>query len=336
MNSGEHAPTPMRGRNRTRKKTSTGSEWIVEDVASEDTLAQGRNTVDGDEQSSVAPKRRRGSDVDSELDSFLDLLHSRKNQQKSRLSNNHLSNVIPEYNLSSKDQNIDSWLRKVNECVNIYDWDEKQTIHFALQKLTGLAKKWYEALPSLVYNWTDWQEKLRKAFPDERNYGQLLQEMLARTSRFNENLQEYFYDKLSLLNRCEITGKKAVDCIIHGLVDKSIRNGAQTLCCNEPEDLLVFLISQRTTEQFNFKKRVDFMNQGRNTVGTAAPTARLLNESEVVCYNCRKQGHPFYKCPNPITRCQKRRRVGHDSELCKLTPLSNSKENKTPVNEKKE
>lgn len=32
---------------------------------------------------------------------------------------------------------IDSWIRKVNECSVIYEWNEKQTTHFALQNFLG-------------------------------------------------------------------------------------------------------------------------------------------------------------------------------------------------------
>ncbi|XP_073950889.1 LOW QUALITY PROTEIN: uncharacterized protein [Choristoneura fumiferana] len=40
----------------------------------------------------------------------------------------------------NKTQTVERWLRKVNECAAIYDWDEKQIVHYSLQKLTGLAK----------------------------------------------------------------------------------------------------------------------------------------------------------------------------------------------------
>lgn len=230
-----------------------------------------------------------------------------------QLHNNQMNNVIPEFDPASKAQNIDSWLRKVNECTCIYGWDQKLTMHFALQKLVGLAKKWYEALPSVNYDWDEWQAKLRKAFPNEQNYGQLLEEMLARTTRHNENLRDYFYDKLSLLNRCEIKGQKAVDCVIHGILDKSVRNGAQALNCREPEDLLNFLNSQRPTDFTFIKKRTE--NRATNPVPSSS-------ESNLTCFNCRLKGHTFQKCPNPIVKCQKCFRVGHDSETCRLLPLT--------------
>lgn len=241
-----------------------------------------------------------------------------------RLGNNHLNNIVPEFDPSGKSQSIDSWLNKVNECRNIYEWDEKQVIHFALQKLTGLAKKWLESLPTVIYTWDEWQAKLKKAFPSEQNYGRLLEEMLNRTTRASESIREYFYDKLTLLNRCGITGRKAVDCVIYGITDKSIRNGAQALNCGEPEDLLSYLSSQRLANHAPFaanhassaRKHLDHTVNYRSTSGPST-TSR-----DITCFNCRTRGHGYTKCPNPIIKCDKCHRVGHDTPTCKLDPLT--------------
>ena len=91
-------------------------------------------------------------------------------------------NILPSFDPSSKNQRIDIWLKKVNECASVYGWDEKTIVHFAMQKLEGLAKTWYESLNSILFSWTEWQDKLRKAFPCEQNYGQFLEDMLRRKS----------------------------------------------------------------------------------------------------------------------------------------------------------
>lgn len=92
-------------------------------------------------------------------------------------------NILPNFDPTSKNQRIDIWLRKVNECATVYGWDEKTIVHFAMQKLQGLAKVRYEGLNTILYTWTEWQEKLMSAFPCEQNYGQLLEDMLKRKSK---------------------------------------------------------------------------------------------------------------------------------------------------------
>lgn len=310
-------PSPSRTSGQRPRRRVTTTPWTVEDVQQPvEPVALLPPTAS--QQNTQAELPASTSVTGLTVDQVLQLVNvlQRDNKDKSSFNNNHLNNVIPEFDPSSKTQSIESWVRKVNECACIYDWNEKQTIHFALQKLVGLAKKWFEALPSVVHSWNSWQEKLIKAFPNEQNYGQLLEEMLSRTTRSGESYREYFYDKLTLLNRCEIQKKKAVQCITHGILDKSVRNSAQALNCEEPEDLLDFLNSQRPPDTTFVKKRSD----GLNRVSSNSPA--VSSERSIVCFNCRAKGHSFTKCPKPLTKCQKCHRVGHDTSDCKLSPLT--------------
>lgn len=268
------------------------------------------------------PRKRTRATEGLTAEDLLQLITAiQRNSSKTTLN----TNVVPEFDPDNKSQDVDRWLKKVNECSSIYGWDEKQTIHYSLQKLCGLAKKWYESLPSLDFSWDEWQSKFKKAFPNDVNYGKLLEEMLNRKSRTDETLRDYFYDKLSLLSRCEIVGRKAVDCIIYGIADSSIRNGAQALKCTEPEGLLSYLASQQTTlsKDFmrgnlatnTFRKR-DF--RGNNLQNRHSSSIRDI---ELICFNCNERGHTFRSCRKPIIKCTKCSRVGHDSENCARRPL---------------
>lgn len=285
--------------------------WVIEEVEAEaEVRPEDHRPLSCKEPSS---NTEFSADEVAKLISFLN-----KTKSSQGLNSNQLNNIVPEFDPSSKSQSIDSWLNKVNECSSIYDWDGKQTVHFALQKLTGLAKKWLEALPTVVYSWCEWQVKLRKAFPNEQNYGRLLEEMLNRTTRSNESLREYFYDKLSLINRCEIVGKKAVDCVVHGIADRSIRTGAQALNCGEPEDLLNYLSSQGIAGSNQFvKKRLESISSSQ-----PANNVSQFSSENITCFNCKEKGHSFNKCPKPITKCQKCHRVGHDFPNCRLEALT--------------
>lgn len=121
-------------------------------------------------------------------------------------------NVIPEFDPSDGSQNIESWIHKVNECATIYSWNENQICHYALAKLTGLAKRWYQGLPSLLFSWEQWMEKLKSAFPSTENYGDLLQRMLQLRCKVGQPLDVYYYEKMILINKCEISERKAVGC----------------------------------------------------------------------------------------------------------------------------
>lgn len=152
---------------------------------------------------SRAPSRRMHRDLPdndlpdtthSLLNNFLDVLTNVKGQATNKLS---LSNVIPEFDPLSKDQTIVTWLTKVEECADIYDWDEREIIHFALPKLTGVVKQWYQSQSTVLYTWTEWKRKLIESFPCRQDYAELLSEMLAKRVRYGESLEQYYYTKIS-------------------------------------------------------------------------------------------------------------------------------------------
>lgn len=174
-----------------------------------------------------------------------------------------MSNVIPEFDPMCKTETVLSWLTKVKECAEIYEWDEREIIHYALPKLTGLAKSWYQSLPSVKYTWLEWKTKLIESFPCRENYADLLSEMLALKVKYGEPLEQYYYAKLNLLNRCQISGRKAVDCILSGIEDRAIKLGAQAAEFRTPELVLKYLKSVKVGQT---RYHTKIQNRSRNEV----------------------------------------------------------------------
>lgn len=321
-----------RRRNRSNDtETSTDSSIERERRRKKRQRRRRRRTRSSSPESNQRPSTSRQSNAALSPEDMVKILSVLQGMpSKSTLSFNQNLNVIPEFDPNNKSQTTERWLNKVNECSVIYGWDERQTMHFALQKLCGLAKKWYESLPTVNYTWVEWQDKLIKAFPNEENYGKLLEEMLLRVSRPEESLREYFYEKLSLVTRCEIRGRKAVECIIYGITAISIRNGAQALKCNEPEDLLNYLVSQhpqpRTLASTNYRRRdhqrLNNSFNASNSPTTKTTTASPTTNNQSHCFNCQEKGHFFDSCPKPLIKCRKCFRIGHDSENCNRKPLA--------------
>ncbi|XP_022836865.1 uncharacterized protein LOC111364243, partial [Spodoptera litura] len=243
-------------------------------------------------------------------------------------------NVIPEFDPSKRTQTVETWINKVNECSQIYNWTERQTLHYALPKLAGLAQKWYQGLPSMLFSWSEWQNKLKLAFPSDQNYGQLLTEMLACRAEFGESLEEYFYQKVVLLNRCNIHGKNAIDCILFGIEDRSVRTSAEATQFTEPDKLLVYLRNIRTTKKYNKPNSSLRVGNAENKQSKTLKGPQNEHDGNnrnyrlTKCYNCGEEGHPYFKCKLPIKRCDKCRQVGHLAGGCPCTKES-STNNKT-------
>lgn len=239
-----------------------------------------------------------------------------------RLSN---QNAISEFDPSRKQQTVEMWLHKVNECAAIYNWTDKQTAHFALPKLKGLAQKWYEGLPTVLYSWQEWQEKLKLAFPSDENYGQLLTTMLSKRARFSDSLEDYYYDKIVLLNRCGIDGKRAVDCIVYGIDDRSVRLGAEAARFGSPDQLLPYLKTVKSCTTPIDRKITRYTD-------TKTDTPKDSNkERPITCYNCLQVGHYKSQCPEPSVKCTRCLRFGHTIDKCNQPVRSNDDKSQKAV-----
>lgn len=271
------------------------------------------------------PKRKKPSDSDSDkslFQSFLNAFKTINSGSHEKLSNVH--NVIPEFDPMVKEQSIDVWLSKVEECRQIYGWNEKQVIHYALPKLSGIAKTWYQGLPSVLFTWDQWKSKLMESFPTSQNYGELLTEMLGKKLRFGESPELYFYSKINLLYRCKIRGKEAVDCLIYGIEDRGMRLGAQAGQFLEPEHLLKFFKTVKHSSKdidnalLNKEKNKNAPSTTRNSTQQPKGLNKFFktDPNKIVCFNCNEPGHPSFRCSKPLLKCGRCNLLGHLTNAC--------------------
>ncbi|XP_063617465.1 uncharacterized protein LOC134790557 [Cydia splendana] len=271
-------------------------------------------------------RRRRRSHArygDNELLGTLkDLFRAVRSEDRSdHVERFPVMNVLPEFDPANRSQTIDVWLNKVNETASIYNWTERQIIHYALPKLAGVALKWYQGLTSLKHTWPEWQVKLKTAFPSKENYGLLLTEMLEKRAKYGDSLEDYYYEKVMLLNRCRITGTDAVDCILLGIDDRAVKTSAEAAQFTEPDKLLVYLRSQKNTKPRVSSRQTNDSKQ----VNNRGPKS---DNKVVKCFNCGEDGHPHFKCKQPIKKCETCSRIGHVASDC------NTKKNLDVKNEK--
>ncbi|XP_026673594.1 uncharacterized protein LOC113464961 [Ceratina calcarata] len=130
-------------------------------------------------------------------------------------------NSIPTFDRavpSDAHQTIETWLEKIEDFKKLYKWNDVTTSTFMTARLQGLARKWYEILPSVVLTWEKRNAKITEAFKDRTELPARLLKMLDRTKRRDEDMAVYFYDKAALVAACDFSGRNAVQCIAHGAV----------------------------------------------------------------------------------------------------------------------
>uniref|UniRef100_A0A6P7H105 Uncharacterized protein LOC114344771 n=1 Tax=Diabrotica virgifera virgifera TaxID=50390 RepID=A0A6P7H105_DIAVI len=137
------------------------------------------------------------------------------------------SDCIPEFSPDNPNLSASKWLDKVDQLREINGWDDVSTIFHMQSRLVGMAKSWYHNLAEYNHTWNGWKRLILKSFPDHNDYAALLRKMLDRKKHKGETMTVYYFEKMELLRSCRITGKEAVSCLIDGLDENVVRNGAR-------------------------------------------------------------------------------------------------------------
>jgi hypothetical protein len=140
-------------------------------------------------------------------------------------------------------------------------------------------------------------------------------------------MTQYYFGKMNLLQACNITGKHAVSCLIDGLSDRTLRNGAKAERYETPEELYTEYLSTLVAEVADNETKVaDRRGKGfgRRRLGTKMSTStNKRNDSDSTekrilrCYNCHEPGHVASKCPKPRVECDNCKLLGHEAGKCR-------------------
>lgn len=146
------------------------------------------------------------------------------------------SDMVEPFDPEDKFANVDRWLSMIDQLGEVHGWSEYEKSYFMQVKLRGSARAWFIRLDDFSCSWCEWKVKLRQAFPRQNNFAASLEEMIARRKLSTETMTTYYHAKLALCGQCEVTGEKAVSCIIQGLPEE-LRANAYACRCATPEAL---------------------------------------------------------------------------------------------------
>lgn len=206
---------------------------------------------------------------------------------------------LPPFDPTDATTSIEKFLNNIEQLADVHGWDESTVIYNTTSNLRGLAKTWYNSLHRLDYSWEEWKTLLMETFPDQNDYEALLNKMLQRVKKTDENMLTYYYEKLALINACDITGERAVSLLIGGLRTTNLQPAARAGGHKTPQSLLQFLkacndipqpMQSRTTPRLMEKKK-----WGK----------RFEPSTKVRCFTCNGWGHKSPQCPQRKPKPQK-------------------------------
>ncbi|XP_050065898.1 uncharacterized protein LOC114124817 [Aphis gossypii] len=224
-----------------------------------------------------------------------------------------LNKSIPAFNgLNTGYQALD-WLRTVNGVANLHRWPDNFKLQSVRAHLEGAARHWYASRD--IENWPDFERQFHKTFVGTVMTGDRWKEMSRRVQVRNENVHEYFHEKVHLCKMVGMSFHEMKIQILEGLYSKDLCVYLLSRNHKDEDELLSDVVEYgrldasrssriRHTNIDNKEKDTQKAGVTRSTMVAmpkkdqtkTATTGALTIRS---CYNCGSKDHISPQCPKP-------------------------------------
>lgn len=149
-----------------------------------------------------------------------------------------------------------NWTKTVEDLMRMYNWESRQVLYYAQTRLRGAAESWFFANREKLREWKDLKEGLQEAFPNTATYASVYQEMLRRTQKKDERLEDYVYDVYYLGSSISLPIKEIVKIVISGLVEENIRSIVMSAKCETIPELIRHIRDVESVIEQNRQRRM--------------------------------------------------------------------------------
>lgn len=271
---------------------------------------------------SYTPPSTTPSNSVDRLEALVEKLIHHQTQPKATIKPFIKPDCIPEFSPGNPNLSCKKWIGKIEQLGSINNWDQETMAFYMQGRLTGLARRWYDNLSTYHLTWAEWKRLLLKTFPEHQDYAATMRKMLDRYKQSHETWEVYYFEKMELVNACEVSGKKAVSCLIDGIKDPTIQAGARAGRYKTPDQLYAEYLSSLKHQMTPFVKPIrpflkelDKIRPSETSYLKQKQPIQRVNEQR--CYNCRQKGHHANKCTKAKIECTTCKRLGHLAKDCR-------------------
>lgn len=224
--------------------------------------------------------------------------------------------TIPFFDPENEAFNSRQFIEKLDELGKIHKWNEDELKFNFVTHLEGNAKSWQINSNRMLNPWNNIKRTFVNTFPPQMDFHKKLKDMMSRQMTQHETLKTYIMHKTILLNQVEVFGRRAVSCIISGLLNTDeVKEAAYSKNFGTPEDLLTYLAAveneakEKEAKEKSAKKMQEAAAQAAAQASVIPPLlseASILQAQQIakqrlqlnICYNCMREGHTSKDCPS--------------------------------------
>ena len=228
-----------------------------------------------------------------------------------------VSEVLPEFDPVKNNIDIIQWMDKIEECGELYNWDDTAIRHYGLSKLVGVARRWRDSVPRLPSpqetNWSAWKVLLKKNFPCQKSSLGLRLEAQNYKKKPNQDMIEYFYEKLARCNEASMPDEEIIEWMVHGLDNPRYR------------DFLGPLSRYRESHELLSDLKAGSVHI-REINAKSEHHLKKVDQKSVQCNACKQTGHFKRDCPKAKAgTCFKCGVTGHYTRDCGKSVINTEK-----------
>ncbi|XP_008179909.1 uncharacterized protein LOC103308399 [Acyrthosiphon pisum] len=258
-----------------------------------------------------------------------------------------LNKSIPIFNgLGTGSQALD-WIQTVNGVANLHRWPDNFKLQSVRANLEGAARHWFASRE--IEHWSDFERQFHKTFVGVVMMGDRWKQMSRRVQLRNENVREYYHEKVYLCRQIGMSFYESKIQILEGLYSKELSMYLLGRNHVDEDDLLSDMVEYErldTSRSVRFRQISSTKEALLQKSVTSNPTNAVTIKKEdtkvavgekgavpprAYCFNCGSKTHLSPQCPKPKREkgaCYECGSMAHQRGSCPVLMRGNDDEKK--------